>query len=128
MEISGKIVLVLNEQSGNGKNGVWRKKEYVLETPGNYPKKICFVVWNEKIDQFSLQQGENVQVGVEIESREYNGKWYTDIKAWKVDKGGAATSKTASKPAANAATTGNLNDFSDVTTFSDHSDDDVLPF
>ncbi len=128
MEINGKIVHILNEQSGNGKNGVWRKKEYVLETTGNYPKKICFVVWGEKIDQFNLQQGENVQVGIEIESREYNGKWYTDVKAWKVDKGGAASQGSQGSGSSNTGHSTNPNDFSDVSTFTDNSEDDVLPF
>jgi hypothetical protein len=120
MEINGKIVHVLNELSGNGKNGTWRKKEYVLETSGNFPKKVCFMVWGDKIDQFNLQQGDNVNVSIEIESREYNGKWYTDIKAWKVDKGSSGGhSEGISK---------NLNDFSDVATFNDEGEDSVLPF
>lgn len=118
MEINGKIVQVLAEQSGNGRNGVWRKKDYILETGGNYPKKICFTVWGDKIDQFNLQEGNQVNVGIELESREYNGKWYSDIKGWKVDKqgesGAAAPSKSASMP--------------DVSTFSEESGDDVLPF
>ncbi|MDO9551633.1 DUF3127 domain-containing protein [Rhodonellum sp.] len=118
MEINGKIVQVLAEQSGNGRNGVWRKKEYILETGGNYPKKVCFTVWGDKIDQFNLQEGNQVNVGIELESREYNGKWYSDIKAWKVDKqgesGAASESKSASMP--------------DVSTFSEEGGDDVLPF
>src|SRR5690606_10861120 len=92
MEISGKIIQVLDEQTGNGRNGVWRKRDYVLETKSQYPKRVCVTVWGDKIDQFGMQPGDEVNMGIEIESREYNGRWYTDVKAWKVDKLSADTS------------------------------------
>lgn len=117
MEISGKIVQVLNEQSGNGRNGVWRKRDYVLETTGQYPKKVCLTVWGDKIDQFGMQMGDEVTAGIEIESREYNGRWYTDVKAWKVDKQGKGNNY-GSAPAPNAP---------DVSSFSEDNDD-ILPF
>ncbi len=74
--------------SGQSANGGWRKQEYVLETAGQYPKKVCFMAWGDKIDQFNIKQGETVEVSVDLESREYNGRWYTDVKAWKVSKDG----------------------------------------
>ena len=86
LEIKGKIIEILPEKSGQSANGEWRKKEYVLETESNYPKKICFMAWGDKIGEFNLQQGENVEVSVDLESREYNGRWYTDVKAWKVSR------------------------------------------
>ena len=86
MEITGKIIEILPEKSGQSANGEWRKQEYVLETETSYPKKICFVVWGDKIEQFNLKKGESVEVSVDLESREYNGRWYTDVKAWKVSK------------------------------------------
>ena len=46
------------------------------------------MAWGDKIGEFNLQQGENVEVSVDLESREYNGRWYTDVKAWKVSKDG----------------------------------------
>ena len=88
LEIRGKIIEILPEKSGQSANGEWRKQEYVLETVSNYPKKICFMAWGDKIGEFNLQQGENVEVSVDLESREYNGRWYTDVKAWKVSKDG----------------------------------------
>ncbi len=90
MEIQGKVIDILNLQRGNGRNGEWKKQDFIVETQDQYPKKICISMWGDKIDQFSLKPGEMVTVGVNIESREYNGKWYTDIKAWKVDKQGGA--------------------------------------
>lgn len=86
MELSGKVVKILPEQSGQGKNGTWRKQEYIIETQGQYPKKVALAVWGERIDQFNLQEGELVNAKIDIESREYNGRWYTDVKAWQVDK------------------------------------------
>ena len=88
VEIKGKIIEILPEKSGQSANGEWRKQEYILDTESNYPKKICFMAWGDKIGEFNLQQGENVEVSVDLESREYNGRWYTDVKAWKVSKDG----------------------------------------
>jgi len=86
MEIKGKIIECLPVKSGQSSNGEWRKQEYVLETDGQYPKKVCFMAWGDKIDQFAIQQGESVEVSIDLESREYNGRWYTDVKAWKVSR------------------------------------------
>ena len=88
VEIKGKIIEILPEKSGQSANGEWRKQEYILETDSNYPKKICFMAWGDNIGEFNLQQGENVAVSIDLESREYNGRWYTDVKAWKVSKDG----------------------------------------
>ena len=86
MEISGKIIEILDIKSGQSANGEWRKQEYVLETEAQYPKKVCFMAWGDKIDQFNIQKGETVEVSIDLESREYNGRWYTDVKAWKVSR------------------------------------------
>ncbi|WP_339925490.1 DUF3127 domain-containing protein [uncultured Cyclobacterium sp.] len=117
MEISGKIIQALEEQSGNGRNGTWRKRDYILETGGQYPKKVCLTVWGDKIDQFNIQQGQELTASIEVESREFNSRWYTDVKIWKVNTSGTANSA----PAQN-------NDMPDVTTFNDENDGDVLPF
>jgi hypothetical protein len=90
MEINGKIIDLVPEKSGQSANGLWRKQEYVLETEGQYPKKVCFMAWSDKIDEFAIKEGENLVVSVDLESREYNGRWYTDVKAWKVTRAGAA--------------------------------------
>ena len=92
MEISGKIIELLEVKSGQSANGEWRKQEYVLETEAQYPKKICFMAWGDKIEQFDIKQGESLTVSVDLESREYNGRWYTDVKAWKVHRDGHETS------------------------------------
>ena len=95
MELKGKIVQILPVQSGQGKNGTWRKQEFVIEIPGQYPKKVCFYAWGDTIDAFALKEGEEVTASIDIESREYNGKWYTNIKAWKVTREQAQTAAPA---------------------------------
>ena len=89
MEIEGKISEVLPEKTGQSANGSWRKQEYVLETEGQYPKKICFMAWGDRIDQFKIKHGEHLVVSVDLESREYNGRWYTDVKSWKISRSGS---------------------------------------
>ena len=90
MEINGKIIELLEVKSGESAKGPWRKQEYIIETDSQYPKKICFMVWSDKIDEFAIKEGENLIVSIDLESREYNGRWYTDVKAWKAARAGAA--------------------------------------
>jgi len=102
MEISGKIIAVLPQTSGQGKNGLWRSQDYVLETADQYPKKVCFNLFNDKIDQFPIAIDDQVKVSFDIESREYNGRWYTSVRAWKVEKGSSASDEMQSVVAAPA--------------------------
>lgn len=90
MDINGKILQLLPVQTGQGKNGTWKKQEFILETGDTYPKKVCIAVWGDKIDLNSFKPGEAVTVSFDVESREFNGRWYTDVKAWKVVKQGSA--------------------------------------
>lgn len=98
MEISGKIIAVLPLANGEGRNGSWRSQDYVLETLDQYPKKVCFNLFNDRIDQFPLAIDDTVTVSFDIESREYNGRWYTTIRAWKVDKQQEHTATAATQP------------------------------
>ncbi len=86
MELKGKIIQVIPEKSGTSARGAWRKQEYVIELPGEYPKQVCFMVWGDRIDQFEIAEGEELTVHFDLESREYNGRWYTDVKAWRVER------------------------------------------
>lgn len=86
LKIEGKVTQILEEQSGQGKNGPWRKQEFILETQEQYPKQICITQWGEKIDEFNVQKGEVLTAFVDIQSREYQGRWYTDVKAWKIER------------------------------------------
>ncbi|MEX0685580.1 MAG: DUF3127 domain-containing protein [Balneolales bacterium] len=117
MELKGKVFKILPEQGGEGKNGPWRKQDFVMETEGKFPKKVCVTMWGDKIDEFSIKEGESLTVHINIESREYRDKWFTDVKAWKVDKqeGSAPPSSTSS-----------IDDT--FTTFHDEDFDDDSPF
>jgi len=86
MEIEGVIIQINPLQSGEGKNGTWKKQDYILETKSQYPKKVCITIWGDKIDQFALKENDDVRLSIEIESREYNSRWYTDVRAWKAEK------------------------------------------
>ena len=102
MEISGKIIAVLPMASGQGKNGMWRSQDYVLETGDQYPKKVCFNLFNDKIDQFPINIDDEVNVSFDIESREYNGRWYTSVRAWKVETATAGSSAPVQQAAVTA--------------------------
>jgi hypothetical protein len=87
MEITGKLIQKLPVQSGVSTSGNnWSKAEFVIETVEQYPKKVCANLWGDRaraLDQFQI--GSLITVSFDLESREYNGRWYTDVKAWRVD-------------------------------------------
>lgn len=90
MEITGKIILALPEMSGISKSGnAWKKREYVLETQETYPKKVHFDFFGERADQFPLNVGDVIKLSFDIESREFNGRWYTSIRGWKSEPAAA---------------------------------------
>ncbi len=85
MEIKGTVTWVGAMATGMGKNGEWAKQDFVLETLDKYPKKVFMTVWGrENIEKYDLLVGMVVTASIELESREYNGKWYTNVKAWKL--------------------------------------------
>jgi len=92
LQVNGKVIEILKEQSGESQNGPWRKQDFILETTDQYPKKICITQWGDKIDQFGIQKGETITAFIDLQSREYNGRWYTDVKAWKIEKGTGSAS------------------------------------
>jgi len=96
MEITGKIVKALPLQTGQGKNGVWKKQEYILETPSDkFPKKVCVAVWGDNIERFGITEGNTITGEIDIESREYNGRWYTDVRIWKLSVNDSASGASA---------------------------------
>ena len=109
MELIGKIIQILPLQEGVSKAGnPWKKQEYILETLGTqYPRKVCFNLFGDNVDKFPMQVGQDVTVSIDIESREFNGRWYTDVRAWNVLNGiqlaGAPAPGFAAAPAQPAA-------------------------
>ena len=88
MQLTAKLIQVLPPQTGMGKNGEWKKQNIILETDGMYPKKVCITLWGDKVSESVLQIGAILDVSFDAESREYNGNWYTDLRAWKVEPAG----------------------------------------
>lgn len=86
MELSGKIFKVNALQTGEGKNGPWQKQEIVIEiNSGKYPKKVCVSMWGDLVTNNNFVVGNDISVEFDIESREYNERWYTDVKAWRIN-------------------------------------------
>lgn len=96
-------------RSGVSKNtgNPWKSQDFVIETINEqYPRKMVFNVFGEeKLNQFNIQMGEVINVFFDINGREYNGKWYNEIRAWKVERpqsGQPAAAAVAAAPAATA--------------------------
>ena len=106
MEVVGKIIQVLPAQEGIGRNGnPWKVQPYVLETLDQYPRKVHFEVFGEdRIKQNPCELDQLVTVSFDIESREFNGRWYTSIRAWKIQQGDMTQAAAVPGNAAPAAT------------------------
>jgi hypothetical protein len=132
LEFEGNLIKVLPEVTGQGKNGVWVKQDFVLETEEQYPKKACFTAWGDKaadLKTFSL--GEKLRISFSVESREYNERWYTDLKAYRIENASGASSSSAATPPASqgfssAPAARTAPPVADLPSFS--SDDQDLPF
>lgn len=85
MILKAKLTQLLPLQTGMSKNGQWRKQDIIVETDSQYPKKICISIWGDKIDEKQLVIGAVLDISFDLESREFNNKWYTDVKAWKIE-------------------------------------------
>ena len=86
MEIVGKVVQLGTLTEGNSPRGPWKKQELIIETIEQYPKKICLLCWNERVNEAnSFFVGQTIKAQISIESREFNGKWYTDVRAFRFD-------------------------------------------
>lgn len=130
MEVKGKIIQKFELQSGTSKAGnPWKKQNYLLETLDSFPRKIYFDFFGDRADQFPLNVGDLINLSFDIECREYQGRYYTDIRGWKAEKIDEATATDPQAPQAPA--TGTVPDpiapaVTDAT-FEQSSDDD-LPF
>lgn len=89
MQLEATLVQKMPLQTGTGKNGVWKKQEIIVETAGQFPKKVCISLWGDKAD-LPHELGTKLKIDFDVESREYNGRWYTDVRAWRIEAGGAS--------------------------------------
>lgn len=85
MDFEGKVIQFLGETSGTSKTGnPWKKKEWVVETFGQYPRKVKIQCMNARADAINLEPGRDYILSVDLESREFNGRWYTDVSVFRV--------------------------------------------
>lgn len=106
LEITAKLIKSLPEQKGSGKNGPWVKQDFIVETEDQYPKKICMSAWGDLVGQFNaFVPGTRLKINFRVESREYNDRWYTDVRPWRVAVDGTApvSAPRDNTPAAAAA-------------------------
>lgn len=106
MELEGRIARKMNVQTGTSARGAWSKQEFVLEyKEGNYPSQVCMNVWGEdKVKELDRYQvGDLVRISFNLSSREYNGRWYTDVRAWRIEPAGPSQDDYASGAVAGGA-------------------------
>ena len=102
LELECQIVRKLNVQNGTSARGPWCKQEFIVEyRDGNFPNTVCMNVWGEdKVNDLArFNVGDNVKISLNLSSREFNGRWYTDIRAWRIE----AVTAAAQQPAAQQA-------------------------
>jgi hypothetical protein len=98
LELEGTLRQKLGVQQGTSARGQWAKQEFVLEYPdGNYTSQACFTAFGQdkvaELDKY--QAGDRIKVSFNIKSREYNGRWYTDLQIWRVAPAGATAAPSA---------------------------------
>lgn len=86
MEITGKVIKLGNFLEGQSARGPWRKQELIIQTDEQYPRTVCLMCWGDQAAEAqNLQPEQNVRIQFRLESREFNGKWYTDVTAWRIE-------------------------------------------
>lgn len=89
MDLTGKVIAILPERSGVSARGEWHSQSYVIETQEQYPKHLCFDVFGmDKIAQFAIQAGEIITVSFDIDARQWQDKWFNQIRGWQVVRPG----------------------------------------
>jgi hypothetical protein len=86
MEFEGVVYKILPATQGTSARGEWKKQEVIFELPQEFSRKICVIFFNKESDVARLKEGATYTVSVNIESREFNGRWYTDVRAWRIQK------------------------------------------
>jgi hypothetical protein len=100
LDITGKIIQIMPATNGVSKAGKeWTKQEFVIETQEQYPRKVMMSVMGDKVNELKRYAvGNEIKASLNIESREYNGRWYTDIRAWKLEGNTGAASSPEADP------------------------------
>ena len=99
LNVTGRVLQILPLQQGTSKAGKpWKSQMFVLETGGQYPKKIPIKLFGESVDKFPLQVGQEVTASLDLDGREWEGKWFPEIKAWNIVYAGAQQAAPAPQP------------------------------
>lgn len=128
MEVKGKIIQKFDLQSGTSKAGnPWKKQNYLLETLDSFPRKIYFDFFGDRADQYPLEVGDMITLSFDIECREYQGRYYTDIRGWKAEKIDATAQAAPQAPVGPDAPPAPIAPPANEPTFEQTQEDD-LPF
>ena len=120
LELEGRIARKLNVQTGTSTRGAWSKQEFIFEyQEGQFPTQVCMNVWGEdKVKELDKYQvGDKVKIAFNLSSREYNGRWYTDVRAWRIESAVQAAPAPAPMP-----------EYPGPDTYAAPLDEDDLPF
>ncbi len=85
MYIQGKVIKLFEIQTGESARGAWKKREFLFETYAKMPKKVNLCLRGEAVDIYQINEGDSLKVSIDLESREHNGRWYTEVRAWKIE-------------------------------------------
>lgn len=87
MDFELTVNMLLPLVTGQSARGEWKKQEVIFELPGEFNRKLCVGFWNDRaVDAAALRPGDRVALSVNVESREYNGRWYTEVRAWRMSR------------------------------------------
>jgi len=127
MDIQGKLISLLPEVKGTSAKGEWKKQEVIIETVETYPKKVCISFWGDKVEEIKNQRiGSLIKIHLNLESREYNGRWYTEARAWKIEAGDSGGGGNQNTSNVNPPIDKEYSESADLSPSSDGVDD--LPF
>lgn len=85
-EITGTVHKILVLESGTSGKGYWQKQSFIIKTHDSYPKEVCITAWGDKCDLIPTKTGIDITVHVNPSSREANGRWYTELGLWKIER------------------------------------------
>lgn len=87
MDFEVTVHMVLPLVTGQSARGEWKKQDVIFDLPGEFNRKLCVGFWNDRaVDAAALRPGDRVALSVNVESREYNGRWYTEVRAWRMNR------------------------------------------
>ncbi len=101
LTLKGKLGKILNPETGVSRSGnAWKKQDFVIETADQFPKKVCFTLFGDKVNMLNgMEPGDELEVSFDVESREFNSKYYHNLNAWKILKVGPSAVSSGAPPA-----------------------------